>query len=896
MKLYDSEGRVVTLTNRLGNPGGEGSVYEVQENKNLAAKVYHKNIDQKKAVKLSAKLPVMVRLKTDRLLNLVGWPVDTLHDTPRGRLVGFLMSKFGDCDVIHLLHGPKSRLTKFPDACWPFLVHAATNVARAFSVIHEHGHVIADVNDRNILVSKKATVLLIDCDSFQVTAQGQHYFCDVYTQTHTPPELQSDTSFRDALRTPNHDAFGLAVIIFQLLFMGRHPFAGAYTGVGEMPPEKAIKEFRFAYGAGALSRQMRQPPGTLPLEAVSQSVAQLFERAFLREAIRPAAQEWILALTELSKNLKQCNHNNGHYFLKALPSCPWCNLEAQTGIVLFLARGILHTQGTFNLTVIWAQIEAVPSPGPPQSLPEKSTLKMSASSKATRLQRVRLLWLSLSIGIVVIGTAAVILSNLSGGAAFWIILGIMVLSINIAKGPASPLRKEIENAKRETEKQWQIIHQRWENDTGAARFNAKLRELESKKLEYQNLPYIRQQKLKNLEANLRERQLYKFLDQFRIAYAGIRGIGPSRTATLQSYGIETAADVDWNRILGVPGFGPAYTEELVDWRVSIEKKFIFNPSKGIDPADLRAVDQEIAMTRSQIEKDLLNGPTQLHQIGFQIKSSQEVLRPKAEAALNALAQTEADWKIISKPILSTIALFITLGVTLTLSFFVKQEINKNRDHNLVLKKNAANANTAISPPTQPLAATSTAEQKLAQAKASFEEGITYTKAGLYQQAAQFYQQALILEPSLPEAHHELGYAFYRMEKYDESIAHSEQAIKLRPKNPDTYHNLALAQMALNRWDKALQSLEESISIRPAYAPAYYNLGLVYRKLLDNEAAVEAFQEAVRLKPDFAVAHYELALSYLAIEEREPAILEYEILSSLNPKLADRLYSIIYKEK
>ena len=43
-----------------------------------------------------------------------------------------------------------------------------------------------------------------------------------------------------------HDAFGLAVLIFQILFMGRHPYSGHFLGSGEMPIERAIREHRFA--------------------------------------------------------------------------------------------------------------------------------------------------------------------------------------------------------------------------------------------------------------------------------------------------------------------------------------------------------------------------------------------------------------------------------------------------------------------------------------------------------------------------------------------------------------------------------------------------------------------------------------------------------------------------
>ncbi len=40
-----------------------------------------------------------------------------------------------------------------------------------------------------------------------------------------------------------------AVMAFQLLFMGRHPFVGGFLGGSDMPIEKAIEEFRFAYSS-----------------------------------------------------------------------------------------------------------------------------------------------------------------------------------------------------------------------------------------------------------------------------------------------------------------------------------------------------------------------------------------------------------------------------------------------------------------------------------------------------------------------------------------------------------------------------------------------------------------------------------------------------------------------
>ena len=70
--------------------------------------------------------------------------------------------------LVHELYNPKSRRHAFARGDWRFLVRAAANTARAFTVVHDANCVIGDVNHGGILVADDATVRLIDCDSFQV--------------------------------------------------------------------------------------------------------------------------------------------------------------------------------------------------------------------------------------------------------------------------------------------------------------------------------------------------------------------------------------------------------------------------------------------------------------------------------------------------------------------------------------------------------------------------------------------------------------------------------------------------------------------------------------------------------------------------------------------------------
>src|SRR5215475_9913790 len=355
--FHTSQSDIVRLGRRIGT-GAEGEVYEIQDNSDLVAKVYHEPPPQEKA----EKLVVLSRLGNERLFNLSAWPVSTLRDAPDGEVIGFVMKKISQAEEVHALHSPKSRLQKFPEASWAFLIYVAANVARAVATVHEHGLVIGDLNPKNILVTRKATVYLLDVDSFQVSAEGKTYRCEGGFPEYTPPELQG-VAFREVDRSQEHDCFGLAVVIFQLLFMGRHPFSGRYLGSGEMPLERAIRECRFAYGADAEGRKMRQPPGTLALDSMPPPLVDLFRRAFLTSD-RPGPREWIEPLDTLAKTLKKCDLHSGHYYYSELRDCPWCRIETHARVHLFnfLFPGDGSRRGHFRIDKVWKEIVSVDTP------------------------------------------------------------------------------------------------------------------------------------------------------------------------------------------------------------------------------------------------------------------------------------------------------------------------------------------------------------------------------------------------------------------------------------------------------------------------------------------------------------------------------------------------------
>ncbi|MGC1722484.1 MAG: hypothetical protein WA746_26180, partial [Isosphaeraceae bacterium] len=263
--------------------GGEARILLLREEPGLVAKVYHNPTDrhERKLAAMIANPPVDPMAAKGHVS--IAWPVDLLQTTHgAGRFVGFLMHRVAGLRPIIDYYNPRTRRQQCPLFDYRYLHRTARNLAAAVGALHLRGYVIGDVNESNTLVTESALVTLVDTDSFQVRdpQTGLVYRCPVGTPQFTPPELQNKT-FAHVDRMPEHDAFGLAVLIFQLLMEGAHPYAGRYTGSGDPPPfEVRISLGHFPHGTRPRG-PYRPMPAALPLGVLHPSLQELFERCFV---------------------------------------------------------------------------------------------------------------------------------------------------------------------------------------------------------------------------------------------------------------------------------------------------------------------------------------------------------------------------------------------------------------------------------------------------------------------------------------------------------------------------------------------------------------------------------------------------------------------------------------
>ncbi len=580
--------------------GGEGKVYTIKERSRLAVKIYNSGLRAKREGKVRAMVGEGLAVKTD----LVAYPGEVVTDIS-GNFLGFVMRLVSGYLPLHELYSPKSRQRHFPKSDYRFIVRAALNVARAVGKVHQTGCVIGDLNHSGVLVAQDATVALIDADSFQFSMNGKLYPCVVGVPDFTPPELHGK-NLASVQRTIEHDNFGLAVAIFHLLFMGRHPYAGCYKGP-DISIGEAIAQNRFAFSlTRQLATQTTPPPGALTLDMFPDAVARSFERAFgLTPSARPSALYWIHTLNALEGSLNRCSKVKTHYFPGVAGGCVWCKLTKSSGFDMFPDLTAVEpnipsdARGTEQAI---REILAFRFPTVADFLPTVATLRGASNAlrEARNGKRGRAF-----MGLLMMGGA---IGGFVYAAPVWFLwIGLAIwgwVTFSDREVEAGPFLQAFKDADERVQRELNAFVQR----NGMAEVIKVRGDLDTAIAAYKDHDKALNHAIMVMKSNREARQRQAYLDQFYIRHANISGIGPAKTATLISFGIETAADANRAAILRVPGFGEVMTDKLMAWRRGHESRFKYDRTPNAqDDADERALRRRFATEKAKLEATIRNG-------------------------------------------------------------------------------------------------------------------------------------------------------------------------------------------------------------------------------------------------------------------------------------------------
>jgi TolB-like protein/Tfp pilus assembly protein PilF len=112
------------------------------------------------------------------------------------------------------------------------------------------------------------------------------------------------------------------------------------------------------------------------------------------------------------------------------------------------------------------------------------------------------------------------------------------------------------------------------------------------------------------------------------------------------------------------------------------------------------------------------------------------------------------------------------------------------------------------------------------------------------------QQALQLQPDLPEAHLAMGFSLYYGDNdFEAALKEFEIAQRGLPNEAECYLALGAIQRRLGKWQESTDNLEKAVSLNPKDGWVFLNLALNYQMLRDFDAANKTVDRGLQLNPD-----------------------------------------------
>ncbi len=567
-------GRPLALGRKLGE-GGEGAVWTVEGEPQLCAKIWNDKADWTANAEKAGEI---IGLYTPDRAEIAAWPQELVRDG-QGRVRGFLMEKLEGWMPAYRGYQTKSRRQWLPSAKFGFLVRLARNVSACVERIHSAEMVIGDINESNLLINGRALAKMIDVDSFQISVDGRVYPCEVAKPEYMAPELLREPEIG---RTAEQDLFSLAVLLFQILSFGRHPFAGRPREGDPVELETAVLRGWYAYASGPLI-----PPPGMDLSWLTDEVRSLFEAALTSRAEdRPRASDWHAALRRLEDSLTACSANEAHEFPAEAEACPFCRLERDLRIGFF-GRGVLAVRGEAGIAgraeelreMIEEGREAFPPAPDFRRHPGRSLLWRERIGGAS--YRTMPAWLT---GMLVLAvqapmpvTAAVLGASALGAG------GLAVSGMPIAQ---FRLKRRYEVLIRERKE----LEEKWASVAGSSSLIKAAQEAiaESEAL----LPGGPRER--ELEREMMRQvfgpSLLAFLRKSSISASHVDAVTATVERSLREAGIRSIADVSEQAMAKVDGISSRIRSDLLDWRRHLEEHYWATTPHSLPPERLRRLE------------------------------------------------------------------------------------------------------------------------------------------------------------------------------------------------------------------------------------------------------------------------------------------------------------------
>ena len=170
----------------------------------------------------------------------------------------------------------------------------------------------------------------------------------------------------------------------------------------------------------------------------------------------------------------------------------------------------------------------------------------------------------------------------------------------------------------------------------------------------------------------------------------------------------------------------------------------------------------------------------------------------------------------------------------------------------------------------------------------------------FEAAEATFNAGMVLDPNNVDIQLSLGDLYMAQNDLDKAIKTYCDSIAVDPENYLTYAKTGLALWEKDYLEEAIVAFHKSIELNPNFEIAQNNLGVVYLDGIgEPKEAVEYFKNAININPNYTLAYFNLGRAYQAIGDKALAAEYYQMTLDLNKitqelsekEIRDKIYDL-----
>ena len=141
------------------------------------------------------------------------------------------------------------------------------------------------------------------------------------------------------------------------------------------------------------------------------------------------------------------------------------------------------------------------------------------------------------------------------------------------------------------------------------------------------------------------------------------------------------------------------------------------------------------------------------------------------------------------------------------------------------------------------------DEKNLTVKEAFDLAVQKHQDNNLQDAQNYYQKVLKIDPNYVSALNNLGIIFQDLEENQKATECFEKAVKINPNYADAHNNLGLIYNKLNDYQNAKECFEKAIEINPNHSQALNNIAGIFINLKDIQKAKKCYEKVLQIDPN-----------------------------------------------